>query len=156
MQTWLSIEEFAKLVGKSQKEIKILCKKGKLSYKKDKSGLLIEANKAAQALIPISNAEVLDEVKGNTILEKTISTIINLHSKVLEAKDETIESLKRENEFLKSSVISMQEVYEEDRKTIETLQNQVKLFQEELEFCRKKYKLMWGKVIKNADNSDED
>ena len=83
-----------------------------------------------------------------------ISTILTLHEKVLDAKDETIKTLQGENEFLKSSVISMQEVYDEDRKTIETLQKQLKICQEELEFCRKKYKLMWGKVIKKEADDE--
>ena len=48
----------------------------------------------------------------------------------------------------------MQEIYDEDRKTIEALQKQLKIAQDELEFCRKKYKLMWGKVIKKETNDE--
>jgi len=146
MQTWLSIDEFAKLIGKSNDDIKKLCDEGKLSHKVEDDKIYIEATTGTQTLIPTVEAEIIES--NGSVLEKTISTILTLHEKVLDAKDETIKTLQGENEFLKSSVISVQEIYEEDRKTIETLQKQLKICQEELEFCRKKYKLMWGKVIK--------
>ena len=154
MQTWLSIEEFSKLVGKTIQEIEKLCEENKLSHKIENDQIFIEASQGTQALIPVANTEIIPNPKGDTVLEKTISTILNLHERVLEAKDETIDTLKGENEFLKSTVISVQEIYDEDRKTIETLQKQLQILQEELEFCRKKYKLMWGKVIKK--NTEED
>jgi cupin superfamily acireductone dioxygenase involved in methionine salvage len=155
MQTWLSIEEFSKLIGKDVKEIEKLCEDEKLVYKIEDDKIFIEASKGTQSLIPMkTELEIVDDLKEGTILEKTISTILTLHERVLEAKDETIESLKSENEFLKGSVISVQEIYDEDRKTIETLQKQLKIAQEELEFCRRKYKLMWGKVIKKETNDE--
>ena len=154
MQTWLSIEEFSKLIGKDIKEIEKLCEEEKLVYKIENDKIFIEASKGTQSLIPMkTELEIVDD-KNGTILEKTISTILTLHEKVLEAKDETIESLKSENEFLKGSVLSVQEIYDEDRKTIETHQKQLKIAQDELEFCRKKYKLMWGKVIKKETNDE--
>jgi len=152
MQTWLSIDEFAKLIGKSNDEIQKLCDEGKLSHKVEDDKIYIEATTGTQTLIPTVEAEIIES--NGSVLEKTISTILTLHEKVLDAKDETIKTLQGENEFLKSSVISMQEVYDEDRKTIETLQKQLKICQEELEFCRKKYKLMWGKVIKKEADDE--
>lgn len=155
MQTWLSIDEFAKLVGKTPREIQKLCDDDEISYKRENGEIFIEAKIGTQALIPMESSEIeLIENSKGTMLEKTISTILALHKKVLDAKDETITTLQGENEFLKSSVISMQEVYDEDRKTIETLQKQLKICQEELEFCRRKYKLMWGKVIKKEDENE--
>ena len=74
---------------------------------------------------------------------------MSLHEKVLDAKDETLEALKGENRFLKEALFSMQELYDEDRKTAETLTTQLKLAQEELEFTRRKYKLMWNKAVEN-------
>ena len=154
MQTWLSIEEFSKLIGKEIKEIEKLCEDEKLVYKIENNKIFIEASKGTQSLIPMkTELEIVDD-KNGTVLEKTISTILTLHEKVLEAKDETIDSLKSENEFLKGSVLSVQEIYDEDRKTIETLQKQLKIAQDELEFCRRKYKLMWGKVIKKETNNE--
>jgi hypothetical protein len=152
MQTWLSIDEFAKLIGKTPSEIKKLCKDGELNYKKENNEIYIEAQAGTKALIPTSTELEIIEDKNATVLEKTISTILALHEKVLEAKDETIETMKGENDFLKSTVISVQEIYDEDRKTIETLQKQLKICQEELEFCRRKYKLMWKKTIKGDDD----
>jgi hypothetical protein len=146
MQTWLSIDEFSKLIGKTKDEIEKLCKEGKLSHKIENDIIYIEATNGTQTLIPTVETEII-ETKGS-VLDKTVATILALHEKVLDAKDETIKTLQGENEFLKSSIISVQEIYDEDRKTIETLQKQLKICQEELEFCRKKYKLMWGKVIK--------
>jgi len=49
--------------------------------------------------------------------------------------------------FLKEALASLQELYDEDRKTIDTLTTQLKLSQQEVEFMRRKYKLMWGKTI---------
>jgi hypothetical protein len=156
MQTWLSIDEFAKLVGKPLNELKTLCKNKKLNYKKENNTIYIEAQAGTKSLIPMATElEIIEDNEG-TVLEKTISTILTLHEKVLEAKDETITTMKGENDFLKSTVISVQEIYDEDRKTIETLQKQLKIAQEELEFCRRKYKLMWGKVIKGKGDEDED
>jgi hypothetical protein len=155
MQTWLSIDEFAKLIGKEIKEIKRLCEEDKLSHKMEDGEVFIEAKMGTQALIPMAEIEFINEPENGTVLEKTISTILTLHEKVLEAKDETIETMKGENEFLKSTVISVQEIYDEDRKTIATLQQQLKIAQEELEFCRRKYKLMWGKIIKKEEIEDE-
>jgi hypothetical protein len=155
MQTWLSIDEFAKLIGKDKAEIRDLCDNDKLSHKIENGEIFIEAKIGTQALIPMAEIELVDEKESGTVLEKTVSTILTLHEKVLEAKDETILTLHGENDFLKGTVLSVQEIYDEDRKTIATLQQQLKIAQEELEFCRRKYKLMWGKVIKNKEDDDE-
>ena len=154
MQTWLSIEEFAKLIGKTPDEIKTLCEENKLSHKIENDKIYIEANTGTKSIIPIAHTEIIENPQGDTVLEKTISTILNLHERVLEAKDETIQTLKGENVFLKDTVISVQEIYDEDRKTIDALQKQIKLLQDELEYCRRKYKLMWGKVIKKEADDE--
>jgi len=154
MQTWLNVDEFAKLIGKTPEKIKELCENGELKYKIDNDEIFIEAKAGTKALIPTSTEIEIIEDKNATPLEKTIATILTLHEKVLEAKDETIKTMKGENDFLKSTVISVQEIYDEDRKTIETLQKQLQLCQEELEYCRKKYKLMWGKIIKKGDEDE--
>jgi hypothetical protein len=74
---------------------------------------------------------------------------MNLHEKVLVSKDETIAAVKDENSFLKDALYQMQELYNEDRKTVETLTEQLKLSQDEVSFLRRKYKLMWGKVVED-------
>lgn len=153
MQTWLSIDEFAKTVNKNLAEIEVMCEENKLVSKIEKGVRYIEAASATQVLMP-KRAKAAEAQKSQhdaiLFVEKTIGTILNLHEKVLDAKDETLEALKSENQFLKEGLLSMQELYEEDRKAIETLTRQLKISQDELEFVKRKYKLMWGKAIENA------
>ena len=149
MQTWLDIEEFVKLSGKDKKVIIALCKEKKLKCKKTKEGIFVEVETLAKSLVPVNELQIIE--KENSLVEKTVSMFLALHEKVLMSKDETIEALKDENKFLKESVYSIQEVYDESKKTIETLQKQLEICQEELEFCRRKYKLMWGRVLKKEN-----
>ena len=153
MQTWLNIEEFSKLSGKDKNEIIKLCKEKKLKCKKNKDEILIEVESVAKSLVPIQELQVIE--KEHSIVDKTVGMFLALHEKVLMSKDETIKALKDENEFLKESIYSIQEVYEESKKTIERLQKQLEICQEELEFCRKKYKLMWGRVLKKEEKEDK-
>ncbi len=48
----------------------------------------------------------------------------------------------------------MQELYDEDRKIVETLTKQLEHSQDELEFTKRKYKLMWNKVVENYKKED--
>jgi len=131
-----------------------MVKRGDLIAKTEGDKELIEVDKATYSLTPTLKQEVMDDSEKNSLagsdfIEKTIGTILSLHEKVLDAKDETLEALKGENRFLKEALFSMQELYDEDRKTVETLTTQLKHTQEELEFTRRKYKLMWNKAIEN-------
>jgi len=156
MQTWIPIDEFAKTVNKDLAEIEVMCEENKLVSKIKNKVRYIEAASATSVLLPAKKTtkslQQSKEISNNAMefVEKTIGTILNLHEKVLDAKDETLEALKQENQFLKEGLLSMQDLYEEDRKTIETLTKQLQVAQEELEFVKKKYKLMWGKAIENA------
>jgi hypothetical protein len=151
MKTLLTIEEFEKISGKNKKEILSLCKEKKLKCKKSEGIIYIEVENNNQ-LIPLNEVEI---VNSDDIAKKTLATFLTMHEKVLMSKDETIEVLKEENKFLKESIYSIQEVYEEAKVTIERLQKQLEITQEELEFCRKKYKLMWGKVLKKEEEKSE-
>ena len=93
------------------------------------------------------SGKALDSV----FVEKTIATILGLHDKVISSKDETISAFKSENSFLKEALVSMQEIYDDDKKTIELLREQLQKTQEEVDFVKRKYKLMWGRV-KNSTN----
>ena len=150
MKTLLTIEEFEKISGKTRVEILQLCKEKQLKCKKSDESIYIEMENSNQ-VIPLSNIEI---IKSDDIAKKTLATFLNMHEKVLMSKDETIEALKEENKFLKESIVSLQEIYEESRVTIERFQKQLEISQEELEFCRKKYKLMWGRVLKK-ENGEE-
>lgn len=149
---WMNIDAYADLTGLETEAISDLIERNKLTIKEVDGQIYIDPSKGAQSIVPaqvqnLSTHSKGDILVGEKFVEKTIGTIINLHEKVLDAKDETIESIKNENLFLKEALSSLQELYEEDRKTIETLTDQLKYAQQEVEFLKRKYKLMWGKVV---------
>lgn len=148
MQTWLSLEEFCKFTGKSEKEVLKACKEKTLKCKKSNGTIYIEVESLVNNLIPVEELKVIE---NPDTIQKTINMFLTLHEKVLMSKDETIKALKDENEFLKQSIYSIQEIYEDSQETIRRLQRQLEICQEELEFCKRKYKLMWGKVLKKED-----
>ena len=155
---WMSEDEYCKLTGLSASSIDDLAQNGKLNVKVEDGVRLINPSEGATtAVIPQKLRELKERNTQELMvqpefIEKTIGTIINLHEKVLDAKDETLESIKTENSFLKEALNSLQELYDEDRKTIHTLQEQLKLSQQEVEFMRRKYKLMWNKAIDEHTN----
>ena len=150
---WLSDEEYCELTGLSMSSLDDLVENEKLTVRvQDGIRMINPSHGAVNTVIPQKLQEL---AKRNTqelvvqpeFIEKTIGTIINLHEKVLDAKDETLDAVKVENDFLKEALQSLQELYDEDRKTIDTLTKQLKLSQDEVEFMRRKYKLMWNKTI---------
>ncbi len=153
MSTWILLDEFASMVGKSEDEIMELCNSGEIEHKEENGEIYVDVGSSAQLVL--KNSSVVagndddDRQISHSFAEKTIGTIIAFHERVLDAKEETLEALRRENKFLKEGLISMQEIYDEDRKTIETLTKQLEVAQEELEFMKRKYKLMWGQVVEN-------
>ena len=149
---WMSDEEYSDLTGLDISAIDDLCERGKLSVKVEEGVRMIDPSKGSHEVVPaqlreLSARNTHEMIVQPEFVEKTIGTIINLHEKVLDAKDETIEAVKVENEFLREALESLQELYDEDRMTIHTLQEQLKLSQQEVEFMRRKYKLMWNKAI---------
>ena len=154
----MSEDEYSSLTGLDSSSINDLIEAGKLSIKVEDGVRLINPSKGAtevvipQKLQELSAKNTHEMIVQPEFIEKTIGTIINLHEKVLDAKDETLEAVKVENEFLREALASLQELYDEDRKTIHTLQEQLKLSQQEVEFMRRKYKLMWNKAIEEHTN----
>lgn len=153
--TWMSDDEYCELTGLEISSVEDMIDAGKLNVKLEDGIRYIDPSRGAkEVVVPAKLAELS---KHNThemmvqpeFIEKTIGTIINLHEKVLDAKDETIEAVKVENAFLREALESLQELYDEDRKTIATLTEQLKLSQQEVEFMRRKYKLMWNKAIED-------
>jgi len=151
--TWMSEQEYSELTGLELSAIDDLIARGKLTVKEEGGIRYIDPSKGAtEVVVPkklqeLSKHNTQEMVVQPEFIEKTIGTIINLHEKVLDAKDETLDSVRKENEFLREALASLQELYDEDRKTIHTLQEQLKLSQQEVEFMRRKYKLMWNKTI---------
>jgi len=151
MQGWMSIDDYAQMTNMDRSAVEALIVRGKLTTLIEDGEVIIDPGQGMEGIVPATlqelSASEADVTLGANFVEKTIGTIINLHEKVLVAKEETIESIKNENAFLKEALASLQELYEEDRNTIATLTEQLKLSQQEVEFMRRKYKLMWGKVI---------
>lgn len=151
--TWMSDEEYCNLTGLAISAVEDLIERGKLTIKVEDGVRYIDPSKGTtEVIVPAKLAELSERNTHEMMVqpefvEKTIGTIINLHEKVLDAKDETIAAVKVENEFLREALESLQELYDEDRKTIATLTQQLKLSQQEVEFMRRKYKLMWNKAI---------
>ena len=157
MKTYLAIDEFWQLVHLKREVVDGMIERGVLNTKIDNDIVYIEANEGTMSVVPTSSGEMVinsenHTLPGESFVEKTIGTILNLHEKVLDAKDETLDALRNENKFLKEALYSMQELYDEDRKTVDTLTNQLKIAQEEVEFLKRKYKLMWNKAIENFNN----
>ncbi|ADN09851.1 DUF3972 domain-containing protein [Sulfurimonas autotrophica] len=150
---WMSDDEYSQLTGLDISSIEDLIQRGKLTVKIEDGIRYIDPSKGAiEAVVPaklqeLSQKNTQEMLVQPEFVEKTIGTIINLHEKVLDAKDETLEAVRVENEFLREALASLQELYDEDRKTIHTLQEQLQLSQQEVEFMRRKYKLMWNKAI---------
>ena len=154
MKTYLEISEFCKLVHLNRQTVNEMLARGALISKEEDGKIYIEADensiiekKKKSTSVEKSPEQNNSILAGASFIEKTIGTILNLHEKVLDAKDETLEALKNENKFLKEALYSMQELYDEDRKTVETLNNQLKIAQDEVEFMKRKYKLMWDKTV---------
>lgn len=154
MNSWLGIEEFSVLANLDISAVEAMIEEGKLASKVEEDKCYVEVSRSAQALIPSTQGVVLsEEMSGSNValssdfVEKTVGAILSLHEKVLDAKEETLDALKSENRFLKEALFSMQELYDEDRKTIETLTKQLEYIKDELEFTKRKYKMMWNKAV---------
>ena len=150
---WMSDEAYCELTGLSMSSLDDLVASEKLTVRVQDGIRMIHPSDGAQsAVIPqklqeLAQRNTQELVVQPEFIEKTIGTIINLHEKVLDSKDETLEAVRVENTFLKEALNSLQELYDEDRRTIETITKQLKLSQDEVEFMRRKYKLMWNKTI---------
>jgi hypothetical protein len=152
-ENWVSAVEFAKITGMDMETIHGMITRKEINYREDDGVIYIDTDEGSKMIVPQamkSLATVENEEHINLdFVEKTISTILNLHEKVIASKDETVSVLKEENMFLKEALISVQEILEDERSNVKVLSGQLENCQEELKFVKKKYKLMWGKVIED-------
>jgi hypothetical protein len=158
MQTWLNIDEFRRLSNLSEDRIFTLIDEDKLNSKFENNQTYIEVNSSAREVIPKNATDIVsrdDKLSGADFIEKTIGTILSLHETVIHSKDETLDVLRNENQFLKDALYQMQELYEEERKTIETLREQLRFSQDELESIKRKYRLMWGRAVETGNKLNE-
>ena len=85
--------------------IEDMINRGVLKTKEENGEILIEASEGTMSVVPSVSQNLSLQPQsqdGFSFVEKTIGTILNLHEKVLDAKDETLETLRNENKFLKS------------------------------------------------------
>ena len=82
-------------------------------------------------------------------VKESFSQILSLHEEIVSSKDAQIQQLREENYFLKESLLSVQKLYDEDRELLNLLKKEIFDLQEELEFTRRKYKMMWNQAIEN-------
>lgn len=161
MKTYLEVDEFCKLVHLDRAVVDDMIERGALNTKEENGQIYIEASEGSLSVMPNLgeitevNSQVQSQLPGESFVEKTIGTILNLHEKVLGAKDETLDALRNENKFLKEALYSMQDLYDEDRNTVGTLTEQLKQAQQEVEFLRRKYKLMWNKAVENYTREEK-
>ena len=158
-ENWVSVKEFSRITGSALDEIHELISSDKLPYKEVDGVIYIDTAQGTKILTPkvMKSLTTSDDNKSLNIdfVEKTISTILNLHEKVLSSKDETLEVVKEENMFLKEALISIQEILEDEREQKKVLAEQLKIAQEELNFVKRKYKIMWGKVVEDYKTKTE-
>ncbi len=88
-------------------------------------------------------------IATSEFVKNSFQAVLKLHGQVVDSKESELSQLRDENEFLKELVISIQDINSEDRGTIEILTKQIKALQDEVEFTKRKYKLMWNKAVEN-------
>ncbi len=82
-------------------------------------------------------------------VKESFRQILKLHEEILASKDAQIAQLQEENAFLKENLLTVQRLYEEDRELLTLLKKEILDLQDELEFTRRKYKMMWNQAIEN-------
>jgi len=82
-------------------------------------------------------------------IKQSFEAVLRLHEEILWSKEERMLSMQEENSFLKESLYAVQNIYDEDKTTIKLLREQLKNSQEELDFVKKKYKMMWNQAVEN-------
>lgn len=162
MESWVVIDEFVQISKLEKEKVLKMVSNGELKGMQKDGKFYIDASSSAKAVVVSSgNAVMVDSSsQGSSVdsefVEKTIGTILSLHEKVITSKEETISSIKSENQFLKDALFNTQEVYEDDKKTIALLREQLRVAQEEIEFLKRKYKMMWGKVVNPQENKEQE
>ena len=150
-ENWIQLEEFASITGLQVSSIKSLITEGKINAKYINNTLYIDSIGGTNALIKTTQNSLQNTLVAKNIdasfIEQSIGTILSLHDKVIEAKDETIATMKNENSFLKDALAKSQEASIDDRKTIDELKKEIDIKKQEIDAINRKYKLMWGKML---------
>lgn len=150
-ENWIKIEEFLNITGMSAEAVKKLIASGQINAKYIDNILCVDSISGTNALVKSTQNTLVSKSLDADFVEQSIGTILSLHEKVIEAKDETILAIKNENQFLKDSLLSAKEAQVEDKKAIETLKQELEAKKQEIEAANRKYKLMWGRML-NKDS----
>lgn len=151
-ENWIKIEDYLMITGLQIDKIKELISKGQINAKYINNALYVDSVSGTNALVKSTQSTLVSKNVDSDFIEQSIGTILSLHDKVVEAKDETIASIKNENQFLKDSLLSAKENQMEDKKTIDSLKNELEQKKQEIEAIQRKYKLMWGKMLNNNNS----
>lgn len=146
-ENWIKLNEFLEITGLDKESVKKLITSNQINAKYINDILYIDSISGTNALVKTTHNTFVAKNLDADFVEQSIGTILNLHEKVIEAKDETILAIKNENQFLKDSLISAKEGQINDKKTIDEIKKELEIKKEELENIKRKYKLMWGKMI---------
>lgn len=152
-ENWLKIDEFLTITGLKIEQIKELINKGQINAKYIENILYVDSVSGTNALVKSTQNDLVAKsgVDGD-FFEQSIGTILSLHEKVVEAKDETIATIKGENQFLKDTLLNAKEKEADDKKMIDSLRQEIETKRQELEAIQRKYKLMWGKMLNNQSS----
>lgn len=152
-ENWLKIDEFLTITGLKIEQIKELINKGQINAKYIENILYVDSVSGTNALVKSTQNDLVAKsgVDGD-FFEQSIGTILSLHEKVVEAKDETIATIKGENQFLKDTLLNAKEKEADDKKMIDSLRQEIEIKRQELEAIQRKYKLMWGKMLNNQSS----
>lgn len=145
-ENWIKIDEFLQITGININEVRTLISSGQINAKYIDGELFVDSISGTNALVKTTQNTLANNADAGFI-EQSIGTILSLHDKVIEAKDETIAAIKNENVFLKDALLSAKESQNEDKRTIDALKEEIATKKQELESMQRKYKLMWGKML---------
>lgn len=150
-ENWIRFEEFLNITGLSREQAKKMITSNQINAKYLNDTLYVDSISGTNTLIKTTQNTLVSKSLDSDFVEQSIGTILNLHEKVVEAKDETILAIKNENQFLKDSLLSAKEAQIADKKMIENLRIELEQKKQELESINRKYKLMWGKTLNKTN-----
>lgn len=150
-ENWIRFEEFLNITGLSAEQAKKMITSNQINAKYLNDTLYVDSISGTNALIKTTQNTLVSKSLDSDFVEQSIGTILNLHEKVVEAKDETILAIKNENQFLKDLLLSAKEAQIDDKKMIENLRIELEQKKQELESINRKYKLMWGKTLNKTN-----
>lgn len=139
---WQNLDSFLEDTSYTKAQIARLVKKGEIEAKNVNGELFLRHKENLPSFLGTFEQKTEPPIIMKDVLQK----VLEIHSKFALAKDEVIASYKSENEFLKGTILSMQEAYMQDKKMLEYLREEIQKGKKELETMQKKYKLMWNRA----------